>query len=179
MTNQGGFPLTRILQLIALVYTSVMAINGLTCLSEVKFLCHVHIAFAVINVDLGEYLDAAELLTGQFGLSRDILLATDDPNLIKNLKSDKASRRGFTFYYSDFSRQEDSSSAVDFAAKNDARLEVIIATIAELMLCSHPNIGGYVFTTKSNIGRIINELRKTDGKRSNYPYIDLHYGEYR
>ena len=73
----------------------------------------------------------------------------------------------FTFYFNDYARQEDNSSAVKFAARNDARLEVIIATIAELMLCTHPNVGGYVFVTRSNMGRIINELRKTDGKRSN------------
>jgi len=35
-----------------------------------------------------------------------------------------------------------------------------------------------VQTTGSNWNRLINELRKTDGKRNMVPFIDLEKGEY-
>ena len=73
----------------------------------------------------------------------------------------------------------DTQSAVNFAAKHDTRLDVIVVTIAEIMFCSHPNIGGFVLTTKSNFDRLINELRKTDGKRKESPLVDLEPGEFR
>ena len=156
-----------------------MGISMLICDLKVNFVNYPQTIFISANIGLEEYLDAADQLSTKFGLSREILLATDDQNLIIDLKSNQGLRRNFTFYFSDYGRQKGAMSAVEFAAKNDARLHIVISTIAELMLCSHPNVGGYVFTTKSNIGRIINELRKTDGKRSNYPYIDLEFGEFR
>jgi hypothetical protein len=47
------------------------------------------------------------------------------------------------------------------------------------MLGVHPHCKAFVQTTGSNWGRLINEIRKTDGKRQEAAFIDLEPGEWR
>lgn len=93
--------------------------------------------------------------------------------------SDPPSRRNFTYFFANYDRRLDTNSAVEFAQKHDAYLAVVINTVADVILCSHPNIAGFVMTTGSNFDRLINELRKTDGKRRDFPFADLTPGEFR
>ena len=127
--------------------------------------------------DFEEYIAAAEELVRDYYVSRDIVLATDDHNLVVELLANPSTRRNFTYYFANYDRRIDTDSAVDFARKHGTHLQGVIKTVTDLILCSHPNIGGFVVTTGSNFGRLINELRKTDGKRRDYPFADLTPGE--
>jgi hypothetical protein len=128
---------------------------------------------------LMDYMNAAEVLVDTYGLSRNILLATDSQQVITRLRERIPSRRNFTFYYLNYDRANDAEgSAVNFAAKHNIRYNVVISTISDLLLGSHPNVGGFVQTTNSNFDRIVNELRRSDGKRTQYPHIDLNPGEF-
>jgi hypothetical protein len=126
-----------------------------------------------------DYLEAAERLVRHHGLSRNIILATDDEKIIRSIVPYPRNRQNFTIYFLSYGRQNDAGgSAVRFASKHNLRLEIMVNTLSDLIIGSHPNIGGFVQTTKSNFDRIINELRKSDGKRAMYPHIDLIPGEF-
>lgn len=92
--------------------------------------------------------------------------------------SNPSARRNFTYHFVNYDRRIDTPSAVEFVEKHGNRLAVVINMITDLIICSHPNIGGFVMTTGSNFDRLVNELRKTDGKRGRYPFIDLTPGEF-
>lgn len=51
-------------------------------------------------------------------------------------------------------------------------------SLANLMLGAHPNCKAFVQTTGSNWNRLINEMRKTDGRRQDAVFIDLEPGEW-
>jgi hypothetical protein len=126
-----------------------------------------------------EYIEAAERLVHLHGLSRHIILATDDEKIIKRIERYTGARNNFTFYYLSYDRHNDAGgSAAFFASKHNLRLEVVVNSLSDLIIGSHPNIAGFVQTTGSNFDRIVNELRKSDGKRTLYPHIDLMPGEW-
>jgi len=52
-------------------------------------------------------------------------------------------------------------------------------SVANLILGVHPHCKAFVQTTGSNWNRLINEIRKTDGRRRNAASIDLEPGEWR
>ena len=126
--------------------------------------------------EFNEYLDAAILLCERHGFARNIILSTDNERIIEAIENDKSSRRGFTFYYTTFKRINDWGSPIQTAHKTGV-INFVLNSFANLILGTHPCIMGFVQTTSSNWNRLINELRKTDGRRANAPSIDLEYGE--
>lgn len=81
-------------------------------------------------------------------------------------------RRNFTFYYTRFERRNHGGSPMKIA-RTLGVYPFVVNSIANLIIATHPNIGGFVLTTGSNWNRLINELRLTDGKRATAPCIDL------
>lgn len=125
-----------------------------------------------------EYMEAAEHLVRNFtGLSRNIVLGTDNEHIIEQLESNKTARRHFTFYYLLFPRKNEGGESMHQARSIGVYKYVMDATL-NLMIGTHPNIGAFVHTTSSNYDRLINELRRTDGRRGAAPIIDLEPGDY-
>jgi hypothetical protein len=52
-------------------------------------------------------------------------------------------------------------------------------SVANLMLGAHPSCEVFVQTSASNWNRLIDELRRTDGRRVNAVWIDLEVGQWR
>lgn len=123
-----------------------------------------------------EYLDAADTLCSKHGFAKNIILSTDDEMVIEEIEQNPKARRGYTFYYTSFTRINDWGSPIQTAHKAGV-VGFIINSFANLILGTHPCIKGFVQTTSSNWNRLINEIRKTDGHRHNAPSIDLEYGE--
>lgn len=122
----------------------------------------------------GEYMDAADGVVLQNGAIKHIILGTDNEHIIENLENNISERRGYTFYYTMFARNNDGDGgSMRVAATSSGVYNYTIGAIADLMIGSHPNINSFIVTSTSNWNRLIHELVISDGYHTNPVFIDL------
>lgn len=125
-----------------------------------------------------EYLAAAEqlLATHAGRLSRHIILGTDNEYIINQLETNMTTRNNFTYYYTLFKRRNSGGPPLRYAL-NSGLHNFTFNSISNLIIATNPSVAGFVQTTISNWNRLINELRRADGRRASAPCIDLEYKE--
>lgn len=121
-----------------------------------------------------EYMNAADQLREKFPyLSKSIILGTDDEHIIENIENNPSERRGYTFYYTLFTRLNDGGSPMATAMQTSNVKVFTVHAMLNLMLITHPAISGYVQSTMSNWNRLIRELVNTDCVLKDRHVIDL------
>lgn len=124
--------------------------------------------------NITEYLDAADALLQHHPLLvKHIILSTDDENVIEHLINDIPSRRGYTFYYIHRVRLDKGGNPLSTALKISGVYKATIHALLDLMLSTHPLVGGFVAFTQSNWNMMIHELASTDCVKRERAVVDL------
>ena len=128
---------------------------------------------------VSEYLAAAETYSRNLNVT-DIFLTTESPSVLEEIMSAEMSARfpTFTYYYTNYPRVRDSIAPVKMAQRLGPSYLALVS-LANLYLGAHPSCEAFVETTSSNWCALINDLRVTDGRRSEaWRLTDLEGSQY-
>lgn len=120
-----------------------------------------------------DYMSAAEDLVAKGLAVKHIILGTDNEHIIHELENNTVARRGFTFYYTQFDRENEMLGGSLSVSKRYGVYNYTISAISDLIIGTHPYITAFVVTTCSNMHRLIFELIISDGIHSRPAFIDL------
>lgn len=122
--------------------------------------------------DLDSYMDKAVELVNNHICTPYIILGTDDSEVIKKIQENVTARRGFTFFYTNSTRENRSDRSSLFFAGEIGIYEFTVDVMANVYMSSHPHVNGLVLTLNSNFDTMIHELRQAHGTH-NLRVIDI------